>query len=63
MSKFDHKSATANQISSMNSLRAIFKAAEDSIFIFVPDSTERDNAMKALEESAMWANKGIVHND
>ncbi len=44
-------------------LRAQAKITADLIIRSCPDSRERDEALKKLEESIMWANSAIARNE
>lgn len=60
-SPFDYTSASGENLQKMADLQAIFERLLDHLLALVPSSRERSISVTKLEESAMWANKGITH--
>lgn len=59
MGAFDYRKPTEESLDIMQKLRVAFKELDDLLSI-IPHSRERALAITKLEESAMWANKGVV---
>jgi hypothetical protein len=60
-STFDYLSPSAEQIARMALMREAFAKMEDMIEVSVSPGRYKALAITALEQSAMWANKGVVH--
>lgn len=59
---FDYQKPTDANIPVIEATRDIFKTIHKNL-LSLPESRERSIAITKLEESAMWAIKGIVFGD
>jgi hypothetical protein len=59
--RFSHKVPTNAQSVSLSVLRQHFATLATIVEGEVPKGEYRTLAIEALEEAAMWANKGIMH--
>lgn len=57
-----HVTPTPEQVEDMARLRASFRVAGEAL-AKLPGGWYADHARRALEESAMWANKAITHGE
>ena len=62
-SLFDYLSPTEEQKERMGGLRADYAELLEALEEVVPDGAYKMLAVRALEESAMWANKGITRDN
>jgi hypothetical protein len=62
-SLFDYLKPTNEQMLAMNGLRESYAELLSMIEQAVPDGAYRMLAVRALEESGMWANKGITRDN
>jgi hypothetical protein len=63
MSKtFLYNKPTENQLQIMDRLREEFCSLE-TLVLSLPASRQRSLALTKLEEAAMWANKGVTHDE
>lgn len=58
---FEYQSPTEEQVLQIQNVREACKSLYD-VLLSLPESRERSLAITKLEESSMWANKGIVFN-
>lgn len=59
---FDYLKPTPQQLHTMEGVRGAYKALFDLVEQAVPPGRYKALAISALEESAMWANKGITRD-
>jgi hypothetical protein len=59
---FEYLKPTDEQIDTLTILRANFKRTADLIESVIPEGRYRRLAITALEEAAMWANKGVTRD-
>lgn len=57
---FEYQAPTPADVEAISAVREAFKVAYDTVVAKVPMCEERVLAMRALEQSSMWANKAIV---
>lgn len=57
---FEYQAPTPEHVAKIQTIREAMKALNDLILETLPSSRERSLAITKLEESSMWANKGIV---
>lgn len=62
-SVFTYHSPIDDQPKRYEVLRKKAKEFAEAIMVYVPESEERDQALKRLRESVMWANSGIACNE
>lgn len=61
-SLFEYQAPTPEHVEKITAVREACKAAYLALMENVPGCAERTLAIRALEESSMWANKAIVFN-
>lgn len=59
----NHLPPTGSQLTAMSAVREEFNILADVIVSIIPEGRYRSLALKALEESAMWACKAITRHD
>lgn len=59
---FDYLKPSESQLKQMERVRAAYGVLAGAILADVPEGRYRALAITALEESAMWANKGITRD-
>lgn len=58
---FEYQTPTEDHVKKIQEVRNAYKALYE-VLMTLPESRERALAITKLEESSMWANKGIVFN-
>jgi hypothetical protein len=57
---FEYLRPSPDQITCMNLMREAYAKMMDMVAVSVPDGRYKALAITSLEESAMWANKGVT---